>query len=78
MLVVGLALVGFGYSGALTRGPAYLGAISLLIFTVSVGLDADDASPAGKVIGWPLILLVVGAAVLLAGARPWLRRSSGG
>jgi hypothetical protein len=43
-----------------------------------VGLDADNASPAGKVIGWPLILLVIGAAVLLAGARPWLRRSGGG
>jgi hypothetical protein len=78
LIVVGLALVGFGYSGALTRGPAYIGAISLLIFTVSVGLDLDDSSPAGKVIGWPLILLVIGAAVLLAGARPWLRRSGGG
>ena len=78
LLVVGVGLVGFGYSGALTRGPAYLGAIGLLIFTVSVGLDVDDSSPAGKVLGWPLILLVIGAAVLLAGARPWLRRGAAG
>lgn len=77
LLVVGLALVGFGYSGALTRGPAYIGAAGLLVFTVSVGLDLDDSSPAGKVLGWPLILLVIGAAVLLVGARPWLRRGTG-
>ena len=47
-----------------------------LVFTASVGLDLDDSSPAGKVIGWPLILIVVGALILLASARPELRRDA--
>ena len=75
LLIAGLALIGFGFSGAFTRGPTYVGAIGLLIFTFSVGMDLDDSSPAGKVLGWPLILLIVGAVILVASARPWLRRT---
>jgi hypothetical protein len=76
LLIAGLALIGFGFSGAFTRGPTYVGAIGLLIFTFSVGMDLDDSSPAGKVLGWPLILIIVGAVILVASARPWLRRTS--
>jgi hypothetical protein len=48
------------------RGPAYVGAAGLAIFVVLVGLDLDDSSPSGSVVGWPLILLVLGAAALAA------------
>ena len=78
LLVVGLALVGFGAAGSITRGPTYVGAIGLLVFIGSVGLDLDDSSPAGKVLGWPLILLVIGAVILIAGLRPSLRRAGSG
>jgi hypothetical protein len=72
-LVVALALI--GYAGvAPTRGPGYVGAFGLIAFIYSVGLDLDDSSPAGKVLGWPLILIVVGALVFAAGVVPALRR----
>jgi hypothetical protein len=48
------------------RGPVYVGALGLVIFTVLVGLDLDDSSPAGKVLGWPLVLLILAAVALIA------------
>ena len=75
LLVASLALVGFGASAALSRGPAYVGSFGLLAFTFSVGLDLDDSSPAGKVLGWPLVLLLIGALLFLASVLPALRRS---
>jgi hypothetical protein len=62
-----LALIGAGNLVAL-RGPVYVGSVGILIFIISVGLDLDDDSPAGKVIGWPLILLVAAAALIAASA----------
>ena len=76
LLVAGLALVGFGVTASTTRGPVYVGLFGLVVFTAAVGLDLDDSSPAGKVIGWPLILIVVGALILLASARQELRRDA--
>jgi hypothetical protein len=74
LLLASLALIGFAGSGALARGPGYVGALGLAAFAFSVGLDLDDSSPAGKVLGWPLVLLVLGAGLLIASALPALRR----
>jgi hypothetical protein len=74
LLVASLALLGFGASTALSRGPGYVGALGLFAFIFSVGLDLDDSSPAGTVLGWPLVLLLVGAALFLASVLPALRR----
>jgi hypothetical protein len=64
------------------RGLAYVGAVGLAIFVLVVGFDLDDDQPVGKVLGWPLIVLVVGAVAflvsLLGGARGRLRPPGGG
>jgi hypothetical protein len=65
LLAGSLVLVLIGTSLRI-RGPVYLGAIGLTIFTVLVGLDLDDSSPSGSVLGWPLVLLLLAAAVLVA------------
>ena len=69
LLVASLALVAFAaWSG--TRGPGYVGAAGLILFIIIVGLDLDDDSPAGKLIGWPLILLALGALAFVASLVP--------
>jgi hypothetical protein len=50
------------------RGPVYVGALGLTLFTFLVGLDLDDSSPSGSVVGWPLVLLLAAAALLAASA----------
>jgi hypothetical protein len=65
MLVASLALIWWG-GYRTSRGPAYLGAIGLALFVVQVGLDIDDVSPSGKIVGWPLIVLGLGAVAILA------------
>jgi hypothetical protein len=40
------------------RGPVYVGAAGIVTFVLLVGTDLDDETPAGKIVGWPLILLV--------------------
>jgi hypothetical protein len=56
-----------------THGPADLGAVGLALFTLSVGFDVDDSSPAGHVDGWALIVLLLGAAAFLASLVSGLR-----
>ena len=73
LLVASLLLLLYG-AGSGARGPVYVGVFGLFAFTYIVGLDLDDASPAGKVLGWPLILLAVGAALMVWSLRPALRR----
>ena len=71
-LVVAIALIGVGARlGA--RGPGYVGAVALLLFAVIVGLDLDDASPDDAILGWPLALVVIGGAGLVASLLPGVR-----
>ncbi len=51
----------------------YVGAFGILFFVLVVGLDLDDSSPAGKLLGWPLIVLILGAAAFAARFVPSLR-----
>jgi hypothetical protein len=69
LLVVSLAAVAYG-SRAATRGPAYVGGIGLFLFLLVAGLDLNDSSPSGSIVGWPLILLIVGLVALGASMRP--------
>src|SRR4051812_34503933 len=64
LLGAGFGLVAFG---ALDRspGPAYLGVVTLALF-IPEAADGDDET----LFWWPLVLLAVGAAMLLAGLRP--------
>ena len=64
-------------AGTLTkvRGPVYVGAIGILTFVFLAGVDLDDDTPEGKLVGWPLILLL--AAALAIAASFMAGRSSG-
>lgn len=61
-------------AGSGSRGAGYVGAFGVVAFIFSVGFDLDDSSPAGTAAGWPLVLLVLGAAALVVTAMPALRR----
>lgn len=69
LLAVSLALVGYGARvGA--RGPAYVGAIGLVAFALLVGFELAgllEGDADGKLVGWPLLLLLGGGAALAAG-----------
>jgi hypothetical protein len=68
LLVVSLALIAYG-SRAGVRGPSYVGTFGLLAFIVSAGVEISrvgaDKDPEGNLFGWPLVLLLVGAAALI-------------
>ena len=55
-------------AGGLTgvRGPIYVGALGIVTFVFLVGVDLDDDTPEGKIIGWPLILLLAAALAIAA------------
>jgi hypothetical protein len=74
LLVAALALIGYAAVSGF-RGPGYVGAVGLGLFIYIVGFDLDDSSPAGKVVGWPLILLLVAAALIVISVLPALRRT---
>jgi hypothetical protein len=71
LLVFSLGLVAYA-AMAETRGPAYVGFLGLLAFTLIQGaeinavLEGEQAD--SSFVGWPLILILVGAAGLAAGA----------
>jgi hypothetical protein len=70
LLLLALALIWYGLR-AVWRGPVYVGALALFAFIVSVGseitaLFSGDA-PSGDLVGWPLLLLLLGGAALGAG-----------
>lgn len=71
-LLAGIALVVFGL-GRGYRGPVYVGGAMLVLFLLSVGLDLDDSSPEGAIVGWPLIICVIGAGLFLLSLVPGVR-----
>jgi hypothetical protein len=78
LLVVSLALVAFG-AVVRARGPAYIGFIGLVAFALLVGVEVtpliEGERPDGKLIGWPLILLLLGGGALAAGTAGTQRAS---
>ena len=71
LLLASLGLVAYG-AVARARGPAYVGFVGLLAFVILQGAEVsaliEGEEPDGSFVGWPLILLLVGAAGLAAGA----------
>jgi hypothetical protein len=71
LLLISLVLVAFG-AVAYVRGPAYVGFVGLLAFAIIQGAEVnallEGEEPDFSFAGWPLILLLVGAAGLAAGA----------
>ena len=66
LLAAGLGLV--AYAGVdREAGPGYLGATILLIFTLLVGMPGEDGP---SLWFWPLVLLLIGGAMIAAGLRP--------
>jgi hypothetical protein len=72
LLVVSLALIVYGATAAV-RGPIYVGAVGLAAFIPLAGIDFEDLD--GSLGGWPVVLLVVSIALLIAGFAPARRRS---
>jgi len=74
LLVVSLALVWIG-SRARVRGLGYVGGAGLLAFLISVGSQVTrleyGRSPTTSIVGWPLVLLILG---LVGLAAPMLYR----
>ena len=66
LLAVGLALAAYA---AVDRepGPGYLGFVALVLFVVLAGQPSTSGA---SLIGWPLLLLIVGGAGVAAGLRP--------
>jgi hypothetical protein len=68
LLIVSLALIAYG-ARSVTRGPGYVGGIGFTIFILLVGtnvvarLKGDETT---AIVGWPLLLILVGAAALVA------------
>jgi hypothetical protein len=82
LLVESLALIGYAAWAGL-RGPGYVGSFGLIAFVVIVGLDISARvhdHAANRVLWWPLILLVLGAASLALGyvLRPGRPTATGG
>lgn len=72
LVAVSVALIVYGARGRV-RGPAYIGAFGLAAFSLIVGIDTaaliQGDSGGGDVVGWPLVLLVLGAMALFAGMQ---------
>jgi hypothetical protein len=70
LLLFSLGLVAYA-AAAHVRGPAYVGFVGLLAFTYIQGIEInallEGDEPDSSVAGWPLILLLVGAAALALG-----------
>jgi len=69
LLVASLLAVIWGARFAV-RGPTYVGAIGLFVFLVDVGSEVGIASPESTIVGWPLILAIVGAVLFIVSLMP--------
>jgi len=69
LLVASLLAVWWGARFAV-RGPTYVGAIGLIIFVIDVGSEVGVDIPESTIVGWPLILALVGAAAFVASLLP--------
>jgi hypothetical protein len=75
LLLFSLALLVYAARSG-SRGAAYVGAIGLFGFVLIAGLDVDAETPEGKLVGWPLALILLGAAALAVGFVPKQRLKS--
>jgi len=70
LLLLALALIWYGLRAA-WRGPVYVGALALFTFILSVGIEITSFfsgdGPSGDLVGWPLLLLLVGGGALAVG-----------
>ena len=70
LLVVSIALIVYGTAIA-ARGPVYVGGFGLFSFVLTIGSElasrASGGRPDGSLIGWPLLLILLGAAGIAAG-----------
>jgi hypothetical protein len=69
LLVVSLLALGYG-AWAAVRGPTYVGAIGLFSFLFIAGIDLNDSTPQGKIVGWPLALVIIGGVAFVASLLP--------
>jgi hypothetical protein len=70
LLVISLVAILYGAGGG-DRGPVYAGGVGLFLFTLIVGLDfAHPDSPDGTLLGWPLVLLIIGLGAYFASFAP--------
>jgi hypothetical protein len=71
LLLIALGLVAYG-AVVHARGPAYVGFIGLLAFALLQGAEVnallEGDEPDSSFVGWPLILILIGAAAVAAGA----------
>jgi hypothetical protein len=68
--VLGLGSVALVVAGAILekRGPAYVGAVGLVVFALIVGVDLDNSDRDGSLVGWPLVLTLAAIAAVIASA----------
>jgi hypothetical protein len=66
MLAAGCGLVAYAAVDRV-RGPAYIGFFALLLYVV---IAAPPGGGAASLIGWPIVLLLIGGAGLAIGLRP--------
>jgi hypothetical protein len=69
LLVASLLAVIWG-SRVGVRGPTYVGAIGLLIFLIDVGSEVGVDVPDSTIVGWPLILALMGAGLFAVSLIP--------
>ena len=75
LLIVSLAALAWG-SRAAVRGPVYVGGFGLLLFLFIAGADLNDSSPSSSLMGWPVVLVIVGIVAFVLSVFPGLKVQS--